>query len=341
MSTYQIGSTGAPTSAEKVDLSFGPTMNDDFTPLLVATPLYGATEPETVIFDESTIRPTTAFVYGQEPLQPTANIDPLIPRATPTIEEYSESINRPDGPVYRDVPFAILFLIQLGAMIFLGLHIAPKGYDMIDVDTIKMEMAKDSDTSEQDVQKFEAFVGFMATYLQTYPIRILTCLLCPTAIVAFLVSLTITTKILRPFPKFMVTLCLLGWFISLFILMGLFLLSSFSIISLTVAVGVLSVTAYYIRASWRLIPHSSVNLGVSLEGIQANCGIYIVALFLAEAGFTWTCYWFYTVVGTMIYIGETQCPNMDDSDDCGPQGVAFLFMLLSAWWTSQVITVGV
>jgi hypothetical protein len=224
---------------------------------------------------------------------------------------------------------------------YLGFRIAPKGYEMMDLDTIKQEMAKDPDTSEIDLQNFETVVRFMATYVQTYPQRILTYLLYPTTIVAFLIALIITTKIIRPFPKFMVTLCLLGWFIYIWLLMGALVISSFSIISVTVAVGVLAVTAYYIRASWRLVPHSAVNLGVSLEGVQANCGIYIVAMCLAEAGFLWVFYWFYSMVGTMIYVGETQCPNIGDDDACGPQGGAFLFMLLSLWWTGQVITVGV
>jgi Plasma-membrane choline transporter len=342
MSSYLLDSSGIASTTAKVDHTYATTMNEDFTPLLVATPLYGATEPETVIFDESAVLPTTTFVYDDRTVQePLTSIDPLMPQATPTtVADYSESYNKPEEAVYRDVPFAILFWIQFAIMMFLGFHIAPKGYDMMDLDTIKQELAKDPDTSDIDVKNFETVVAFMATYLQTYPQRILTCLLYPTTFVAFLIALIITTKIIRPFPKFMVTFCLVGWFVHVCIFMGILLISSFSIISLTVAVGALAITAYYIRVSWRLIPHSAVNLGVSLEGVQANCGIYIVALCLAETGFMWVFYWLYTVVGTIIYIGETQCPNSEDGDACGPQSGAFLFMVLSLYWTGQVITVG-
>ena len=83
----------------------------------------------------------------------------------------------------------------------------------------------------------------------------------------------------------------------------------------------------------------AVNLGVSLEGVQSNCGIYILALFLAKVAFFWAFFWGYVMVGTMYYIGETMCPGMDDDDDCAPQGPMFLFLLLSFYWTSQVIMV--
>jgi hypothetical protein len=108
-----------------------------------------------------------------------------------------------------------------------------------------------------------------------------------------------------------------------------------------ISCGVLCVVAYYVGTAWRLIPYSAVNLRWALEGIRSNCGIYIVAFVIAKIGFIWIFFWFYTAVGTMVYIGETQCPGMTNDDDCAPQGWTLLFLLLSFYWTIQVIIVSI
>ena len=324
-----------------------PATMDDSAPLLMATPLYGTAEPETVTFDETAI--PTVVAATATAIGPVAHTDhsgslggeedPLWIRATPSADYSAAQSDKPEEPVYRDVAFAVIFWVQLIVMLVLGFTIAPKGYGMLDIAFIKKKMEEDPTTSSSDLQDFETFVSFMASYLQVYPERILMYLFYPTSLMAFFIALVVTTKIIRPHPHFMVTACLVGAFVDTAIIMLITVVNSRSIGALLLSIVVLSVVAYYIRASWRLIPYSAVNLGVSLDGIQANCGIYIVALFLAEIGFLWAFYWGYVLVGTMIYVGETQCPDASDDDDCGPQGMAFLFMLLSFYWTIQVITV--
>lgn len=324
------------TATSKIDHLEQPVMEDS-APLLMATPLYG-TEAETVTFDEGTapaIIPATAHVLIGE----TNEDDPLLVRATASADYSAAQSDKPDEPVYRDVPFAILFWLQLIVMLVLGIVVAPKGYSMINIADIKQKIEEDPTTSESDIEDFETFVTFVAQYAQVYPTRILFNLLYPTSIAAFLIALIIITKIIRPHPKFMITFCLVGAFVDTAIIMFFMVIGSRSLLALIMAIVILSVVAYYIRTAWRLIPHSAVNLGVSLEGIQSNCGTYIVAFFLAKLGFLWAFYWFFVMVGTMVYVGETQCPGMPDDEDCAPQGWTFLFLLLSFYWTIQVITV--
>ncbi|CAB9514801.1 Protein PNS1 [Seminavis robusta] len=324
-----------PSTTAKVDHTYTPSM-DDSAPLLVATPLYGTAQPETVIFDEAAVLPATAIVDGSQSSNHVQG-DPLLIRGALSADLTASFSDKQEEPVYRDVPFAILFWVQLIVVLTLGFTIAPKGYAMMDFEKIKAEIEKDPDTSASDIQDFETFVAFAATYLSVYPARIITYLLYPTTLVAFSMALFIVTTIIRPCSHFMVTLCLIGWFVDACILMGMMVISNPSPVSLMLAVGVLSVVAYYIRAAWRLIPYSAVNLRVSLQGVQSNCAIYIVALGLAEIGFLWVFFWFYVVCGTMLYIGQTQCPDMSTEDDCDAQGPAFFFLFVSLLWTSQVI----
>ena len=327
---------------------------DDNTPLLMATPLYGTAEPETVTFDESAIPTVIAAnavtigpVTGNRSHRDNSNGwyqgegDALWPlRATPSVDYSAAQSDKPEEPVFRDVVFSVLFWIQFIAMIVAGFTIAPEGYDMVDIAFIKQKIEEDPTTTSSDLQDFETFVSFLASYVQVYPERIFTYLLVPMFLVAFLIALVVTTKIIKPHPKAMVTFCLVGAFVDMAIIMIMMVINSRSFGGLIITGIILSVVAYYILSAWRLIPYSAVNLGVSLEGVHSNCGIYIVALVLSLLAFLWTFYWGYVLVGTMIYVGETQCPGQsDDDDDCGPQGWTFLAMLLSFYWTSQVISV--
>jgi hypothetical protein len=307
-------------------------MMNDSAPLLVATPLYGTeglgVEPETVTFDECTL-PAAHATGDMLALRATASAD---------FSGTAQSDDKVEKPVFRDVPYAILFWIQFIAVVILAFTVAPKGYSMIDFDKIKDAIRNDPTTSDTDFEHFEQFVAFAGKYIQIYPQRILTYLLIPAGWMAFFIAVIVTTTIIRPCPKFMVTACLLGAFIDMAILMIFMCISNKNIFSVMMACLVLSIIAYYIRVAWRLIPYSAVNLGVSLEGIQSNCGTYIVAFFLAKIGFFWAFFWFYVLVGVMVYVGETCCPGMTNDSDCAPQGWTFLSLLISFFWTIQVIT---
>ena len=254
-----LNASGVTSTSAKVDHTYQTTTMDDSTPFIVATPLYGAMEPETVTFDESTILPAATATVVVDDQQHHQSIhsedDPLLIQATPSADFSAAHSDKVEEPVFRDVPFAILFWIQLAIVLVLGFTVAPKGYAMLDFDKIKEAMAKDPSTSETDLENFTTFVTFVANYATVYPKRILYYLLLPTGWLAFFLALFITAKLIRPFPKFMVTMSLVGWFIDCCIVLGLFVVSSPSIVSVSIAILILSVVAYYIRTAWRLIPY--------------------------------------------------------------------------------------
>lgn len=352
-------------------------MNDS-VPLLRATPLYGTTttttasssaatatvEPQTVIYDESTLPQATLsqdsnndnnnYQYNNGIIQSstgTDDDDENLPSSSfaAAILENNTNYKQEEGPIFRDLPFAILFWIQFIIMIFLGVKIAPKGYASIQWEDWENAIKNDPDTNEEEFEQFKEFLGAAASYIRVYPLRIFLGLLMPMAILAFFTALVLTTRIIRPHPKFMITLCLYGMLIDTIIVMAAITIASRNIIMAGISIIIISVTVYYVGIVWRLIPFSAVNLGVSLEGIRANCCIYNVAFALAKLGFFWMIYWIYVFAGVEMYVGTTYCPNLKiknanpeeelEDQSCPPQMFAFLLLLLSCYWTSQVINV--
>lgn len=334
------------------------TSMDDTVPLLMASPLPYGTEPETVTFDETAVPiiiPATAERIrlssssrshnGQQPSsqqqqQQQEYYDPLLLRASVSHDSSGAQSDKPQEPVYQDVIFALLFWLQLAAVIAVGYTLAPKGYEMLDFAAMDQKMREDPTTTSSDIQQFETFLTFIAQYARVYPGRMAPLLLIPTTISSFLIACLVITKIIRPYPKCMVTMCLLGAFVDTALVLAALVFASQSVGMLILSILILSIVAYYVGSVWRFIPYSAVNLGVSLEGIQSNFGIYIVAMFLVKIGVIWAIFWLYTLVGVEIYLGETMCPGMcNTGEDCGPQGLAMLLLLLSFYWTTQVITV--
>ena len=115
-------------------------------------------------------------------------------------------------PEWRDVPFAMLFLINLTVMVWLGISKAPRGlkYMNITMETLEDEMRKSDDVTEEDIHEFESFLDQAFAYMEVYPVRIFFYLVVPCCILAFVYGLIGTTFILKPCPNTMIYLCLLS-----------------------------------------------------------------------------------------------------------------------------------
>jgi len=272
----------------------------------------------------------------------------------PLVDVFVDDPNNPDSaatstPKWRDLPFAILFWVHLAVMIWLGVTVAPKGYELFDVNVfgeIEKAMQKSDDVTEEDIQHFKGFVDQAAAYLQVYPTRIgLYCAL-PLCFLAFVFGLVGTSAVLKPCPRTMVYSCLvstIAW--TCIVLLGSAI--STGSIGLYFMTGIsLVAVGYYVRLAWKMVPFAAVNLKLALEGIGRNCGIFIVAFFFAEIGFLWVVYWFYVMIGTSSYENnkcqaEHPDQNFDmDSDDysdvCDPPLAVVIFFLLSLYWTGAI-----
>jgi Plasma-membrane choline transporter len=299
---------------------------------------------------ETPIMVTAIPSYGTEPVLVT--IDELVStdnEATPLV--VSHDVDKDAMPVFRDVPFAILFLIHVAIMLWLGIAVAPKGYSVINInfDDIEGAMKKGEDVTEEDVANFEDFIAFLGKYVQVYPERILLYFLAPTGVLAFLIATTATAVVIKPCPRTITYACLLWSFVLSAIGMISSTIAHFNPFSLILTVVILFGVAYYVRLAWRVVPFAAVNLKGALEGMSRNCGVYLVAFCAAEVGFVWPLYWIYVVIGVSAH-KRHQCvsahPELnfdiasdDSSDVCDPPPAIFLLFLLSLYWTSTVIVV--
>jgi hypothetical protein len=280
--------------------------------------------------------------YGTEQVV----LDEAVPsqqsEAAPLIGQVSWGVDQPPSPKCQDVPFAVLFLAHLGVMIWLGVFVAPQGFQKIDINmtAIEDEIRQGDDVTEEDLQQMEEFAAQVAKYVQVYPARILLYLVVPCLLLAFLVAFVFTAVVIKPCPKPLVYSCLVGSILFTALVMLSSAIASGAIPMYFVTALALGAVFYYVRLAWRMVPFAAVNLKVALEGISRNCGVYIVAFLFAELGFFWVIYWFYVVVGVSAYenaecLAEHPEATWDD-DTCSPPAGIFLLLLLSLYWTNTV-----
>lgn len=303
--------------------------NDAYAPIAASViPSYG-TDAENVVIDEG---------------------DP------PVAEEMSPLVTTLDAnkdltPTWRDFPFAVLFYVHFAVMLWLGLIIAPRGFDRIEVNftAIEDEIRKGDDITEEQLLQVEIFATEAGKYIQVFPERILTYQVYPIGVVAFAISFLVTVFVIKPFPKMMVYGCLIESFALMATLMIAASIASRSIF-LWIMTGVsLTAIVYYVMIAWRMAPFAAVNLKVALEGISRNCGMYVVAFIFAKLFLAYIMFWFYTVIGFFGYMGS-ECakthPNAtlgappDEYDNsCDPPGIVILLLLLSLSWTTTIAMV--
>lgn len=250
-----------------------------------------------------------------------------------------------EAPRYQDVFFAFLFGLHLLLMLWLGTSVAPEGYSRMDLNWTKIEdeIRASDDVTEEDFEKFQAFLDAAGGFIQVYPERILGFLLLPSLLIAFIVAMLLTMLVIRPFSTEVVYASLVGSVIGTCLFMFSFLFNAASVPVFLLTGAALASVGYYVRIAWRMVPFAAVNLKVALEGIGSNWGMYIVAFVFAELGFAWNIYWFYTLVGvSALKNGECMSAHPEatfDDDTCGPPPLVFLGFLLSLYWTSTVVMV--
>lgn len=219
------------------------------------------------------------------------------------------------APTCRDLPFAILFGLHAVAMACLGMFAAPQGYKRIKIDMtlIEDEIRKGDDTTEEDVQNFEQFVADAAAYMQIYPLRIVTHIVIPSCLLAYVLGAVSTAFCIKPFPRLAVYTCLVCSVVWVAIVMLWTAIASGSTLVYLLTGLAVAASMYYVSIAWKMVPFAAINLKMALQGMGHNSGVYLVAFFFAELGFCWVLYWLYVVVGktktglrTFLYVCMTR-----------------------------------
>ena len=318
---------------------------------------YGATAPVimAVPFDRGVADNDNGNYYESRPL------------ITTTTTTASTQSHHPQdaAPGFRDVGFAVAFWLHLVIMLYLGIAVAPAGYEQIPdfnwtvvENEIRQQPDMDGSIREEDYQQLEQIVDEVGGYLQVYPWRIFAYLVVPCLLLSFVVALLTTAAIIQPCPKTIVYSTLLGSFFGTAIVMLCAAVPSRSVVLWIATVAALLAVGYYVRLAWRVVPFAAVNLKVASQAVGSNWGVYLTSFVFAELGFMWNLYWFYVLIG-LAALSDSTCTtaaeqrrvgdhdetlwmngeNADDdyNDDCSPNPLIFLALLLSLYWTSTVL----
>jgi uncharacterized membrane protein YeaQ/YmgE (transglycosylase-associated protein family) len=240
------------------------------------------------------------------------------------------------SPVYRDVPFAIVFALHCGIMAWLGIWIAPIGYTYMDHFDVKADIdwndwkeQLEFDWTEDDLHMMESFMAQTVAYLQVYPTRIFVWLILPCIVLAFVAGWLVTALGIRPCPQGMIYSYLIGSMVGACSITILALVSFIRsdnddvdyngdgggdnddhdaesngniVLVVILTVALLGGLAYRLRVYyWPRVAFCAVNLRVALIGIGRNYGTYVVAFTFAVLGFAWVLYWIYVFVGTIAF----------------------------------------
>lgn len=344
-------------------------------PMVVASvyaPNYAYTEPNS---NQRSMAPNiTVFDASMAPEAQVVTIDgdTLVDEATPLVMPSrsfdSISHDHPAGqtengngtekassaPVFRDWPFAILFYAHIAAIIYVGVVYSAEGYRRVandfDLDIIAEAISQNDDVNPEDLAQVESFVEEAYAYLQGYPQRILVYSICPSAVLLFFFMDVMLTTCLRWYTTFWVTKTLLFSVTLTAVIMCALVIAEPSVFGVILACIVIGASIYFTWSVWSIIPFLSVNLKIALDGMRSNFGTYMWALFLSDLSSLFVLVWGYVIFGISFYEHST-CedrlhPEEDvhleefvktDADECSMNGWTVLLLLLSLYWTTNVI----
>jgi hypothetical protein len=161
------------------------TIDDEVIPTLTATPA-SSTAPESTTYRGNVYRGGAATNDPDGFDDDDDDVSPLVAERVALFE--TKDTVEADAPVWRDVSFAILFYVHLAVVLYLGVYVAPDGYDrmtlnftfvtddgtLVDVnglDNISFNFTgshnvKDGAVSEENIAQVEAFFAEAVEYLK-------------------------------------------------------------------------------------------------------------------------------------------------------------------------------
>jgi Plasma-membrane choline transporter len=264
--------------------------------------------------------------------------------------DYGPKPNYNNPTQFRDWPFAVVFWIHIAVILYVGITYSSAGYSRVAQDfnwtQMEQQIAESDDVSPEDLKQFESFMEDAFEWVQGYSDRILWYSKFPAAIAA-MIFVDITLTLIRPCTATVVTTALIG---SMTLVVGGALavfIAQPSIFGFLLTCLVVGAGSFFTCTVWPLRSFVSINLKVSLEGLAHNLGTYLWAIFFSYVCVAWVVFWFYTLFGLSFLI-HIRCEDRlhpeekvhlekDSEDDCNINGGIFLLLVLSLYWTTNVI----
>lgn len=299
-----------------------------------SSPKYGSV----VVIDESTaVDPNISWVQ--------ANVVEVKDYHHPSkSDEYVEGVAVDEissQPKFRDLPFAILFLLHLGVISFIAL--ACGTFD-------GLVPAQDSDIAESTANAMmndPTTREWIKSVISVLIPMVVSCIM-----VSFLTSHLITGILVVKYPTTAVTISLYSSIITNIAFMLMLLAAYPNIWVFLLSIIVLAWSIWFVFAVKEFIPFAAATLKLALAGITANWGIYIFSLILSALSCLWIVAWVYVANG----IGFFQDVDALSEEGRGKEYYTrnnttyytsyyvgdgkvctIILMLLSLYWTSIVI----
>jgi len=239
------------------------------------------------------------------------------------IDEHDWVHGEAQPEAFRDCFWAILFLLQLAAVMTL----AGMGIRNAIKEGTKLFPSNDDHDDDDDNDDDRYIIWYIVTLLSTV-------VLVPSILINLLLGAfaSMLIQISLVFTPISFLIAFVGSFVTMNCPIALFSLIFF-------VVGV-----YYAVTVWHKVPFATANLKIALAAIKDNHGLWIIAYAVTAKAYVWILLWGSAVSEMAVFSpGWIQdCPSTADDDDgvctISTRGkLICLGMLLSLFWTSQVI----
>lgn len=175
---------------------------------------------------------------------------------------------------YRDVPWAVAFVVHLGVVAFL--IIASLGDDSND--------GNNDNNDNNAAMEFGSYGGPVVFVLLTV-----------------LISLGLSTSTIFLMMKYPVAMVKLGlvFSIALAALFALLTLVSGEMMTTLLGIFFFAITICYTCSVWHRIPYAAANLKTALTAVRCNAGLGVVAYLVMAVAFAWSAFWMVGMAGSL------------------------------------------
>lgn len=209
----------------------------------------------------------------------------------------------------KDWPFAILFLVNVGAIAVVA--------GKYGLDSFSDELKKDSDANYVGFFKGAVVCGIFGLVLSAVLLMILV------KIPKIMIKASIFVQISLAIFWVIVSIVVKQFFVA------------------TIAGIFLAITLCYARAVWSRIPFATANLKTACKAVNSNCGINIIAYFMVFLAFGWSMLWTIALSGVwdQTYTCEDRVDNNGNvKNTCQVNNFGYVFLIfLSYFFTHQVL----
>lgn len=251
-------------------------------------------------------------------------------------DDFAGGRDRGQSRHYRDVPFAVLFIVHLLVMGFACASNSHKLY------------GKYAGSNDEGRRLNEA-ASYVSHYIGTRfldedqnegdavdPDGIMSLLLV-SAILAFILS-ALSLSFMTYFAEGLIKTALI-FNVVMYGLMGLFGLVVGAAGMAVMGFLMFALAAWYTCKVWDRIPFAAANLKTAITSIRANIGVTIFGYFSLIVLFGWSIWWAITAIVVLDVSADNVEENGGGEDEEVPEvnGVILFLLLLSFYWTQQVI----